>query len=173
MLVSEEEYHLENVCPNRNVSCPNNCGRKPVLSQMKDHLERVCKYRVVECSLGCGTQGIRAEDLEDHMEYDCPNRPGLAPAECRFGCGIKGLVQETLDEHEVEAECCYGCGEEGLGLCTLKLHQESCGFCPVKCDLCSEELQKQFMKEHKAKHCPERNVRCSQCKASAQCVLLG
>lgn len=92
---SELKEHQETACPRRIVSC-DYCNIKVVYQRLVEHRER-CNRFPVDCPNSCSIGKIPREELEKHMEFDCPK----SVVKCPFrdaGCTFEG-TREDVDEH--------------------------------------------------------------------------
>ena len=68
-------HHVEHLCGNRPVPCPNLCSVGNVVAgNLTQHLASDCELRPVECPSRCGAEALLAMGLRAHMETMCPRR---------------------------------------------------------------------------------------------------
>lgn len=90
--------------------------------------------RVVMCTEQCGIVGLRAYQLNDHLESQCPMRDLMCP---------------------------HGCGEI-FNAFDINQHAVVCAFAPVPCPLeCKAEIPRKLLESHCADDCPMREVSCA------------
>jgi len=92
---NEVNHHIEAVCSRRIVSCPH-CQIKVVAGKLEEHIDR-CQRFPVSCPNACSDQVIPREELDRHIESECP-KAVVACTYKELGCIFEG-TRESLRTH--------------------------------------------------------------------------
>lgn len=92
------KHHTDQLCTDRFVSCPYNCGKSDLKSKMKEqHCNLWCNCRPIECTNHCG-EIIQFNEVLVHKRI-CLRRQ----VRCMLGCGEE-MPFEERDDHQ-NKEC--------------------------------------------------------------------
>lgn len=186
------QHHCTNICKQRKLPCPNDCGAEIPYAKMTMHKRQECSLRRVRCSQGCG-QEMWAKNREEHENVHCPEKKQAcehcgtmwkkqqlldhvlkcdqAPVKCsnvRYGCqwtGKSKLLRKHLDfacDHSYNKSCPLGCALK-LRAVEIDEHVQKCERRMTECELCYEPVMVAQLGIHKKYECPQRRVPCGQC----------
>ena len=118
-------------------SAKRRCPWVGTLGTLEEHVD-TCEFYLVPCPKGCEDDSCEVRqfmrnDLNKHLEEDCPNR-----------------------DHE-----CEHCGEKGT-YAYIEFHDKMCIKKEVSCsqDGCTERMQRQYVKKHVCTDCQYATVSC-------------
>ena len=89
--------HVRRDCPKRIVPCPRLCNASNTLKaeDVDDHLHNQCPERYKSCTLGCGAK-LRLADMELHINKNCTT---IRTSFCYAGCAV---LASLIPEHEIQ-----------------------------------------------------------------------
>ena len=141
------------------VRCPKACDWKGELRSLEDHIQKVCENTSVLCPNGCNNgKRMRRKNVHFHMLYKCPNRPHSC-TKCQNVMELRNAISHELNECPKRQYTCPHCNEAGVYDERTTTHLEVCPNVKVKCSKCSQQFLRSNESRHPLV-CPNEPVRC-------------
>ncbi|XP_064399369.1 TNF receptor-associated factor 4-like isoform X3 [Halichondria panicea] len=143
------------------VHCPTACEWNGELRSLKDHIQKVCENAIVTCPNGCsnGKATMMRKNVNFHILTKCPNRPYLC-TKCRNVMEFRNVKSHELNECPKRQYTCPHCNEAGVYDERTTTHLEVCPRVEIKCRKCSLQISRCDKSDHPL-FCLNEPVRCT------------
>ena len=122
------------------VRCPKDCDWKGELRSLEDHIQKVCENILVPCPNGCNI-GITRKNIDYHRLTNCPNRPHLC-TKCQKEMEFRNAISHELNECPKRQYTCPHCREAGVYDERTTTHLEVCPKVEITCKQCSLQISR-------------------------------
>ena len=145
-----EGQHKEE-CP-KLVPCPNRCEVGSIPCEDMEAHRKICQLEIVRCLNNCGEQ-FKRQDLNTHMETECPNRI----VECPH-CDILGLHSWISGpEHrnlcpKLPIPCHNKCEVGSVPREDMETHRKECPLEKIQCDYHNVGCEVRMARKDQEKH---------------------
>ncbi len=143
------------------VHCPTSCEWNGELRSLEDHIQKVCENTLVPCPNGCnnGLTKTRRSNIDYHLLHKCPNRP-LSCTKCQKEMEFRNVKSHELNECPNRQYTCPHCNEAGVYEERTTTHLEVCPKVKVGCSKCFGHFFRSSESVHPFV-CPNEPVRCT------------
>lgn len=149
------EFSCLNCLEDRFGAC-RKCNLRIQFKDCSNHLENICPERLVVCPNGCSgvnSKSVPAKNLEVHLTSQCR----LRLVDCPDGCHIQipyGMIfKHCQNECKMRQQCELGCNEL-IAISQKKNHQQNiCVHRLISCPDCLNKVKAEDLTEHLAKEC--------------------
>ncbi len=142
------------------VRCPKACDWNGELRSLEDHIQKVCENIFVLCPNGCnnGSTKLRRNNIDYHLLYKCPNRLHSCTT-CRKEIQFRNAISHELLCPKRQYTCPH-CNEAGVYDERTTAHLEVCPKVEITCKQCSLQISRCDESDHLLV-CPNEPVRCT------------
>ncbi len=143
------------------VRCPTACEWNGELRSLKDHIQKVCENTLVPCPNGCnnGQQKHDEKNIDFHLLTKCPNRSHSC-TKCQKEMEFRNAKNHELNECPKRQYTCPHCNEAGVYDERTTTHLEVCPKVEITCKKCSLQIFRCDESDHLL-DCPNEPVRCT------------
>ncbi len=143
------------------VRCPMSCEWNGELRSLEDHIQKVCENAIVPCPNSCsnGKTKMMRKNIDFHILTKCPNRLHSCP-KCQNVMELRNAVSHELNECPKRRYTCPHCNEGGVYDERTTTHLEVCSKVEIKCKKCSQNFRCYNKSVHPL-DCPDEPVRCT------------
>ena len=142
------------------VRCPTSCEWNGELRSLEDHIQQVCENTLVPCPNGCnnGSTKTRRNNIDFHLSFKFPNRPHTC-TKCQKKMEFRNAKSHELNECPKRQYTCPHCNEAGVYEERTTTHLEVCPKVEITCKKCSLRISRSNESDHRLV-CPNEPVRC-------------
>ncbi len=143
------------------VHCPTACEWNGELRSLEDHMQKVCENAIVPCPNGCsnGKTTMLRKNVDFHILTKCPNRPHSC-TKCQNVMEFRNVKSHELNECPKRQYTCPHCNEAGVYDERTTTHLEVCPTVEIKCKKCSLQIIRCDESNHSL-DCPNEPVCCT------------
>ncbi len=143
------------------VRCPKACDWNGELRSLEDHIQKVCENIFVPCPNGCnnGKTKLRRNNIDYHLLHKCPNRPHSCTI-CQIEMEFRNAKNHELNECPKRQYTCPHCREAGVYDERTTTHLEVCPKVEIMCKKCSLQISRCDESDHPLV-CRNEPVRCT------------
>ncbi len=143
------------------VHCPTACEWNGELRSLEDHMQKVCENAIVPCPNGCsnGKTKMMRKNIDFHLLTKCPNRPHSC-TKCQKKMEFRNVESHELNECPKRQYTCPHCREAGAYDERTTTHLEVCPKVEITCKKCSLQIFRCDESDHSL-DCPNEPVRCT------------
>ncbi len=142
------------------VHCPTACEWNGELRSLEDHMQKVCENAIVPCPNGCsnGKTTMMRKNIDFHLLTKCPNRPHSC-TKCQKQMEFRNAKSHELNECPKRQYTCPHCNEAGVYDERTTTHLEVCPKVEITCKKCSLQISRCDESRHPL-GCRNEPVRC-------------
>ena len=123
------------------VHCPTACEWNGELRSLEDHMQKVCENAIVPCPNGCsnGKTKMMRKNVDFHILTNCPNRSHSC-TKCQNVMEFRNAISHELNECPKRRYTCPHCNEAGVYDERTTTHLEVCPRVEITCKKCSLQI---------------------------------
>ncbi len=143
------------------VRCPTSCEWNGELRSLEDHMQKVCENAIVPCPNGCnnGKTKMMRKNVDFHILTKCPNRSHSC-TKCQKQMEFRNAKSHELNECPKRQYTCPHCNEAGAYDERTTTHLEVCPKVAITCKKCSLQIYRCDKSCHLLV-CPNESVQCT------------
>ncbi len=150
------------------VQCLKACDWKGELRSLEDHIQKVCENIFVPCPNGCnnGKTILRRNNIDYHLT-NCPNRSHSC-TKCQKQMEFRNVKSHKLNECPKRQFTCPHCNVSGEYDERTTTHLEVCPKVEITCKQCSLQISRCDESDHplvcpnEPVHCKHYNIGCGE-----------